>query len=97
MVEIGPVVLEFFFFNFFNVFLLLRNYLPLEKVVALILNKLESASPRHAICQVLLILIGPVVLKKKKKKMLKVYEDNDYNDDDGQIVMRKAHLSLLLR
>ena len=47
MVEIGPMVLEkFFFLIFLNVFLLLRNYLPLEKDEALHLNKLESPSPK---------------------------------------------------
>ena len=38
--------------NFVNVFLLFRSYLPLEKDVALHLNKLESASSKDALCQV---------------------------------------------
>ena len=37
------------FLNFVNVF---RNYLPLEKGGALHLNKLESPSPKDALCQV---------------------------------------------
>ena len=46
LVDISPVVLEKnFFFNFVNFFSLLRNYLLLEKDVALLLNKLESLSP----------------------------------------------------
>ena len=43
--------------------------------------------------------IGPV----EKEKIWKVYDDNNDNndnyddDDNGQIVVRKTHLSLLLR
>ena len=53
LVEIGSVVLEKkIFYNFVNVFSLFRNYLPLEKGGALHLNKLESPSPKDALCQV---------------------------------------------
>ena len=38
------------------VFLLFRYYIPLEKGVALHLNKLESASPKDALCHVWLKL-----------------------------------------
>ena len=44
------------FLNFVNVFSLFRNYLPLEKGGALHLNKLESPSPKDALCQVWLKL-----------------------------------------
>ena len=44
------------FFNFINVFSLFRNYLPLEKGRALQLYKLESPSPKDALCQVWLKL-----------------------------------------
>ena len=44
------------FFKVFNVFLLFPNYLPFEKGVALHLNKLESPSPKNALCQVWLKL-----------------------------------------
>ena len=44
------------FFNFVNVFSLFRNYLPLEKVGALHLDKLISPSPKDALCQVWLKL-----------------------------------------
>ena len=64
LVEIGPVVLEKKILNFFNVFSLFRNYLPLEKRWALHLNKLESPSPKDALCQVWL-KIGSLVLEKK--------------------------------
>ena len=40
------------FLNFVNVFSLCRNYLPLEKGGANHLNKLESPSPKDALCQV---------------------------------------------
>ena len=42
------------FFNFVNLFSLFRNYiyLPLEKGEALHLNKLESPSPKDALCKV---------------------------------------------
>ena len=41
-----------FFKNFFKVFSLFRNYLPLEKGGVLHLKKLESPSPRDTLCQV---------------------------------------------
>ena len=40
------------FLNFLNVFSLFHNYLPLEKGEALHLKKLESPSPKYALCQV---------------------------------------------
>ena len=42
--------------EFINVFPLLHYYLPLEKGVALHLNKLESPSPKDSLCQVWLTL-----------------------------------------
>ena len=44
------------FLNFVNVFSLFRNYLPLEKGVALYFNKLGFPSPQDALSQVLLKL-----------------------------------------
>ena len=44
------------FFNFINVFSLFRNYFLLEKCGPLHLNKLESPSPKDALCQVWLKL-----------------------------------------
>ena len=53
MVEIGLVVLEKkIFFYFVNVFSLFRNYLPMENVGTLHLNKLEYPSPTDALFQV---------------------------------------------
>ena len=58
LVEIGSVVQEKrIFFNFVNVFSLFRNYLPLEKGGNLHLKKLESPSPKDALCQVWLKLV----------------------------------------
>ena len=58
MVEIYPVDLEeeIFFNNFVHVFSLFHSYIPLEKGVALHLKKLESPSPKDALCQVWLKL-----------------------------------------
>ena len=47
---------ECFFLNFINVFSLFHNYLPLEKGWALLLNKLESCSPKDVLCHVWLKL-----------------------------------------
>ena len=55
LVEIGPVVSRRFF-SFVNVFSLFCNYLPLEEGGALHLNKLESPSPKEALCLVWLKL-----------------------------------------
>ena len=44
------------FLNFFTVFGLFHNYLPLEKGRALQLNKLESPLPKDALCQIWLKL-----------------------------------------
>ena len=56
-----------FFFYFVYVFLLFRNYLPLEKGGAH-LNKLESPSPKDVLCQGCFVPSfvehGPVVLEK---------------------------------
>ena len=57
LVEIGPVVLEKKIFKLCLCILLIRNYLPLENGGNLHLNKLESPSPRDALCQVWLKLV----------------------------------------
>ena len=44
------------FYTFINAFSEFPNYLPLEKDKALLLNKLESPSPKDALCQVWLKL-----------------------------------------
>ena len=57
LVEIGPVVLEKKIFKIFNIILHFRYYLPLEKGVAIHLNKLKSPSSKDALCQVWLKLV----------------------------------------
>ena len=47
-----PVWPQKIFKNFLNVFSLFHYYLPLEKSEALHLSKLESTSPKDALCQV---------------------------------------------
>lgn len=70
-----------------NKLLIIQNCLPFKESVALYLNKLESCSPNiHALYQVWLILASAVL--EKRTKMWKAY------NDDGQILIRKAHLSL---
>ena len=63
------------FLNFDNIFLLYRNYLPLEKGVARHVNKFKSPPPKDALCQVWL-KIDSVVLEKKMK-MWKVYRQTE--------------------
>ena len=63
---------------------------PLEKGVVFHLITFKSSSPKDALCQVWLKLV-----LEKKMKMWKVYDNND--NDNGQILIRKAHLSFRLR
>ena len=70
------------FLNFVNVFLLFWNNLPLEKGGALHLNKLESASPKDALCQVLLKLVQCFL-----KRFLKVF----FPEPLGKFQNRLAH------
>ena len=71
-----------------------RNFLKV--VILFLLFLIISRSSEDALCQVLLKLIQR--FWRKRKKMWKVQDDdNDYNNDNGQIVIRKAHLSLWLR
>ena len=57
--------------DFVNVFSLFRNYLPLEKDRAPHLNKLDSPSPKNALCELSLVNIGSVV--PEKMEMWKLY------------------------
>ena len=65
------------FFNIFNIILLFHYYLPLEKGVALYLNKLESPPPKDALCQIRLKLAQWLWRRRWK---CEVYD----NDDDRQ-------------
>ena len=53
------------FWNFFNVSLLFCNYLPIEKGVALHLNKLESPWSKDALCQVWKLKFAQLFWKRK--------------------------------
>ena len=57
LIEIGPVILERKIFKFCPSILLFRCNLPLEKPMALGLNKSESPSPKDALSQVWLKLV----------------------------------------
>ena len=55
LVEFSLYVLKKIFFNFINVFFLFRDYLPLEMIVVLYLNKPESTLLKNALCQVSMV------------------------------------------
>ena len=67
LVEIGSLVLQQKILKFCQYFSLFRNYLPLEKGVALCLNKYEIPSPKDALCQVWLKLAQLGSWEKMKK------------------------------
>ena len=80
------------FLNFVNVFSLFRYHLPLETNVALYFNKLESPSPKDALCQFWLKLVQWFLRRRYK------WEKFTYGQtDDRKQVIRKAHLSFQLR
>ena len=82
--------------NFVNVFLLLHNHLPLEKDVTLHLNKLASLSPKDALWQVWLKMAQWFWRRRRKcEKFMKTTTTT--TTDNGQILIRKSHLSLRLR
>ena len=76
------------FFNFFNVFSLFCNYLPLEKGMALHLNKLESPLSKDALCHVWLKLAQWFWRRRWKCEKF-----TDRQTDNRRKVIRKAHLS----
>jgi hypothetical protein len=76
------------FLKIFNVFLLFRYYLPLERGYPLTVNKLESPSPKD-LCQVWLKLVQWFWRRIWKCKSLQT--------DARQQAIRKAHLSFQLR
>ena len=89
------------FFYFVNVFLLFRNYLPLKKGGALHLNKLESLSHKDALCQVWLKLAKWFWRRRWKcEKFTPTTTTTPMTtttSNKWQILIRKAHLSLMLR
>ena len=87
------------FFNIVNVFSLFLNYLPLEKDGALHLNKLQSPSPKDALCLVWLKLAQWFWRRRRKCEKFKTTPTTTTTTttDNRQILIRKAHLSLWLR
>ena len=81
-------------FNLVNGFSQFHNYLPLEKGGALYLNKLESPSPKDALCQVWLKLAHWFWRRSWKCEK---FRTTTTTTDNGQILIRKAHMSLRLR
>ena len=57
------------FFKFVNVFSIFHNYLPLEKGIALHLNKFESPPPKDALCRVWLKLAQWIWRRSRKLEM----------------------------
>ena len=82
---------------FVKVFSQFRNCLPLEKGVALHLNKLESPPPKDALCQNLLKMVQWFWRRKWKSEKFTTTTTTTPTRDKGQILIRKADLSLLLR
>ena len=85
------------FLNFVNVFLLFHDYLPLEMGGALHLNKLESPPPKDDLCQVWLKLAQWFWKRRWKCEKFTTTPMTTTTTDNGQILIRKAHLSLWLR
>ena len=83
------------FLNFVIVFSQFHNYLPLEKGSTLYLNKLETPSPKDALCQVWLKLAHWFWRRWKCEKFTTTTTTT--TTDNGLILIRKAHLSLRLR
>ena len=75
------------FFNFVNVFSLFRNYLPLKKGGTLLLNKLETSSPKDVLCQVWLKLAQWFWRRRWK------CEKFTYRQTDGQTDRRQTKLT----
>ena len=72
--------------------MLFCNYLPLEKCMALHLNKFESPLPNDALCQVWLKLVKWFWRRRWKSEKF-----TNEQMDDRQQVIRKACLSFQLR
>ena len=112
LVEIGPLLCAKFGWNWpsgsgdedFKIssmyFRYLCNYVPFEKGGALHLNKLESPSPKDALCQVWLKLaqwfwrrIWKCEKFTDKRTDGRTDRQTDRQTEDGRQVIRKAHLN----
>ena len=84
------------FLKFVNVFSLFRYYLPLEKGLALHLNKYESPSPKDALCQVWLKL-ALLFLRRRFLKFVNVFSLFHYYltlEKGGALHLNKLESSL---
>ena len=90
------------FLNFVNVFSQFRNYLLLGKGGALHFNKFETPSPNDALCQVWLKLAQWFWRRRWKCEKFTTTTTTTMTTttttmNNGQILIRKPHLSLRLR
>ena len=83
------------FFNFVKVFSLFRNNLPLKKGGSFHLNRLDSPSPKDALCRVLLKLAQ--WFWRRSWKCEKFSDGWTDGRTGGRTDDRKAHLSFQLR
>ena len=97
LVEIGSVVLEKKIFNFNMFFYYFVIISPWKRGGALHLNKLESPSPKDALCQVWLKLAQWFWRRRWKCEKFTTTTTTTTTTDNGQILIRKAHLSFRLR
>jgi hypothetical protein len=81
------------FLKLFSKFLLFCYYLPLAKGVVLHLYNSESSLPKDDLCQRWLKLTKRFWRRSQKCKSLTDRRQADGQTDDGQRVIRKAHLS----
>ena len=89
LVEIGPVVLDRKIFKFHQCIFTILLSSPIGRCGALHLNRHESPSPKDELCQVWLKLAWWLMTTTTTTTTTTTY--------NGQILIGKAHLSLLLR
>ena len=91
LVEIGPLGLKKKIIKDCQCIFAISSLSPLEKCMTLHLNRLESPSPKDTLCQIWLKLALWFLRRWNYEKF------TDRRRDDGQQLIRKAHLSLQLR
>ena len=95
LVEIDPVVLEKKIFQICQCISQFRNYLSLEKGEALHLNKIESPSPKDALCPVWLKLAQWFWRRRWKcEKFTTTMTTTTMKTDNGQILISIMNLAL---
>ena len=94
LVEIGLVVLEKKIFKVHQCNFVISLYSPLGKERTFYLNKLESPSPRHAMCQVLLKLSQWFLRRRRKCEKCTTTTTTTTTTNNGEIVIRKKKFFL---